>query len=251
MNTNTLLLEHALKKLRLPVFLKEYETASRQAAHENWDYPTFLEHLGMAELSSRKAKSIERALKLAGFPMCKELSNFDFSAVPGLNKGKTVELSRGEFIPRRENIVLLGNPGVGKTHLAIALGREACRKGYKVRFFTAAGLANLYLEAREEKHVLRFEKMLRKQDLIILDELGYLPLDRRGAEHLFQFFSLCYEQASLIITTNLPFSDWPRVFADDERLAGALLDRLTHKVHIMEVEGDSYRLKSRLRESEK
>ena len=126
--------------------------------------------------------------------------------------------------------------------MAIALGREACRRGYKVRFFTAAGLANAYHEAREERHLLRLENHIRHMDLIMVDELGYLPLDRSAAEHLFGFFSQCYEQTSLLVTTNLPFADWPQIFAGDERMAGALLDRLTHHVHILEIIGDSYRL---------
>ena len=145
------------------------------------------------------------------------------------------------------NLVLTGPPGVGKTHLAIAFGREACRRGYKVRFFTAAELVNTYVEARQERTILKLEKNISRCDLIIIDELGYIPLDRIGAEHLFGFFSQCYEQTSLIVTTNLPFADWPQVFADDERLAGALLDRLTHHVHIVEIIADSFRLKSSMK----
>ena len=135
---------------------------------------------------------------------------------------------------------------MGKTHLAIAFGREACRRGYKVKFFTASGLVNTYLEARQERTILKLEKTIRRCDLIVVDELGYIPLDRMGAEHLFGFFSQCYEQTSLVVTTNLPFADWPQVFADDERLAGALLDRLTHHVYILEILADSYRLKASL-----
>ncbi len=127
------------------------------------------------------------------------------------------------------------------------MGREACRRGRKVRFFTAAGLVNAYVEAREERHITRLENHIRRNDLIIVDELGYIPLDRVGAEHLFGFFSQCYEQTSLIVTTNLPFADWPQVFAGDERLAGALLDRLTHHVYILDITGDSYRLKASLK----
>lgn len=136
--------------------------------------------------------------------------------------------------------------GTGKTHLAIALGREVCRKGYKVRFYTAADLVNLYLEAREQRTVLNLEQAIRRCDLIIVDELGYIPFDRSGAEHLFSFFSQCYERTSLIVTTNLPFAEWPQLFAGDERLAGALIDRLTHRMHILQVTGDSYRLRQRL-----
>jgi len=139
-----------------------------------------------------------------------------------------------------------GPPGAGKTHLAIGFGREACRRGYKAKFFIASKLVNTYIEARQERTILKLEKNVQRCDLIIIDELGYIPLDRIGAEHLFGFFSQCYEQMSLIVTTNLPFADWPQVFAEDERLAGALLDRLTHHVHILEIIADSYRLKSSL-----
>ena len=183
--------------------------------------------------------------------MVKDLADFDFAAVPKLNKKRVLDLAQGAFIEQRANVVLNGAPGVGKTHLAIGLGREACRNGQKVRFFTASGLVNAYVEAREERHITRLENHIRRHDLIIIDELGYIPLDRVGAEHLFGFFSQCYEQTSLIVTTNLPFAEWPQIFADDERLAGALLDRLTHHVYIVDITGDSYRLKTSLKQQKK
>jgi len=252
MSTGNFLLNHALRELRLPVFLNEYEAAARQAGHENWNHPQYLEHLAQAEVQARQAKRIQRLLKQAAFPGPKELSDFNFAAVPSLNKSKVLELARTEFAERRENVILLGPPGVGKTHLAIAVGRECCRQGKKVRFHTAAGLVNLCTEAKDERRLLKLEAQVRKSDIVILDELGYLPFDRRGAEHLFQFFSNCYEQVSLVITTNLPFSEWPAVFADDERLTGALLDRLTHKSHILEIDEkeESYRFRMKLKAME-
>ena len=167
--------------------------------------------------------------------------------MPKLNKKRVLDLARSEFIEQRANIVLVGAPGVGKSHVAIALGREACRRGFRVKFFTAAGLVNTYLEAREQRQVLRLEAQIGRCQLLVVDELGYLPLGKLGAEHLFGFFSQCYERTSLIVTTNLPFAEWPQIFGGDERLAGALIDRLTHRVHVVEIQGESYRLQSSLK----
>ena len=242
-----LLLTSYLKILRLPTMLRECPTVARQCSEKDAPYELFLQQLAELEVQNRQAQSIARRIKQAAFPVVKELADFDFAAVPKLNKKRVLDLARGEFIEQRANVVLNGAPGVGKTHVAIGLGREACRRGRTVRFFTAAGLVNAYVEAREQRQITRLENHIRRNDLIIVDELGYIPLDRIGAEHLFGFFSQCYEQTSLIVTTNLPFADWPQVFAGDERLAGALLDRLTHHVYILDITGDSYRLKASLK----
>jgi len=247
MNDPQLLLASYLKTLRLPTFLREYPAVARQCNEKDAPYELFLQQLAELEVQNRQAQGIQRRIKQAAFPVAKELADFEFSTVPKLNKKRVLDLARCQFIEQRANVVLNGAPGVGKTHLAIAIGREACRRGHKVRFFTASGLVNTYIEAREERQVLRLEKQICRNDLIVIDELGYIPLDRSGAEHLFGFFSRCYEQTSLIVTTNLPFAEWPQIFADDERLAGALLDRLTHHVHILDITGDSYRLKASLK----
>ena len=243
---NELLLRSYLRTLRLPTMLAEYPTIIRQCAEAGLDYEQFLTRLAEREVSTRSVKATQRRLQLGDFPANKELADFKFAAVPNLNKHRILELARCDFIQRRANVVLLGAPGLGKTHISIGIGREACRRGYRVKFFTASQLVNTYLEAREERQILRLEANIRRNDLIIVDELGYLPLDKLAAEHLFGFFSQCYEQVSLIVTTNLPFAEWPQTFAGDERLAGALLDRLTHRVHIVQLIGDSYRLQSSL-----
>jgi DNA replication protein DnaC len=151
------------------------------------------------------------------------------------------ELLRGEYIAKKENVLLVGNAGTGKTHLATALGFAACSQGKRVRFYTTTGLVTQLLEAREERTLQRLLKQLDRQDLILLDELGYVPFSKAGAELLFDVVSRAYERTSLILTTNLPFEQWTEVLGS-ERLTGALLDRLTHRVHILEANGTSYRL---------
>ncbi len=241
MTKPTLLLEAHLKALRLPTFLREYDKVARHCAQEGLDCPRYLFRLCELELLDREQRATERRIKAAKFPVLKSLETFEFRAIPSVNKRLVLELTRSEYLDRRENVLALGNSGTGKTHLALALGLGACQKGYRVRFTTAAALVNELLEARDDKRLLRFQKQLAKQDLLIVDELGYVPLSKTGAELLFEIFSQRYEQASTLVTSNLPFNEWTEIFGS-ERLTGALLDRLTHHVHILELNGESYRL---------
>jgi len=242
MARSKLLLQEHLKALRLPTFLREYDKLSRECANEGVDYPRYLLQLSELELIDREQRATERRIKAAKFPVTKTLDTFDFLALPKLNKKLVLELARCEFIDRRENVLALGNSGTGKTHLALALGMAACQGGYRVRFTTTAALVNELLEARDERRLLRLQKQLAKQDLLIVDELGYVPLSKTGAELLFETFSQRYEQGSTMVTSNLPFDEWTEVLGS-ERMTGALLDRLTHHVHILEMNGDSFRLK--------
>ena len=236
------LLAHHLKQLKLPTVLREYDKVARECARDGVDHPRYLLRLIELELIDRERRTVERRIRAARFPAVKSFDTFDFAAIPGLNKMLVLELSRCEYILRRENIIALGNSGTGKTHVALALGLAACQKGFTVAFTTAAALVSQLLEARDERRLLKLQRDLASVKLLIIDELGYVPLSPIGAELLFETFSQRYERGSTIVTSNLPFEDWTQVLGS-ERLTGALLDRLTHHVSILTMNGDSYRLK--------
>ena len=241
-DTPQVLLEHHLKQLRLPTFLREYDKVARQCAAESVDYPRYLLRLTEQELLDRERRATERRIHQARFPVVKSLDTFEFLAIPAVNKALVLELARCEFLLRRENVLLMGNSGTGKTHLALALGLSACQRGHRVRFTTTAAMVHELLEARDEKRLLRYQKQMAGYELLIVDELGFVPLSKSGAELLFEVFSQRYERGSTLVTSNLPFQEWTEVLGS-ERLTGALLDRLTHHVHILEMNGESYRLK--------
>ena len=237
----TVLLQHHLKTLRLPTMQSECEKVAARAASENLDHLGFLLQLVELEMIDRERRSAERRLKSAKFPFQKTLDEFDFSAAGSVNKPLLLELMRGDYLDGRENILLVGGSGTGKTHLATALGQAACNQGHRVRFFRVTELITLLMEAREERQLLRLRSQLAKQDLLILDELGYVPASKAGSELLFDIISTAYERQSLIVTTNLPFENWTEVLLS-ERLTGATLDRLTHRCQIIETGNESYRL---------
>ncbi|WP_319530438.1 IS21-like element helper ATPase IstB [uncultured Cohaesibacter sp.] len=236
-----ILLSHHLKTLKLPTFLREYEKVARQCACEGLDHVQFLTRLVELELIDRERRMIERRIKAAKFPATKSLDSFDFKAIPRLNKMQVLELARCEWVDRRENVIALGPSGTGKTHVALGLGLAACQKGMNVGFTTAAALVNELMEARDERRLLRVQKQMANVKLLIIDELGFVPLSKTGAELLFELISLRYERGATLITSNLPFDEWTETFGT-ERLTGALLDRLTHHVNILEMNGESYRL---------
>ncbi len=241
----TMLLETYLKQLRLPTFLRHYRQFAQDAAQANLSYDRYLLALAEQEIAQRERSRQIQRIKAARFPLLKELADFDFSCLPALNKQRVLELAQGDYLRKAESLLLVGNPGLGKTHVAIGLALAACRQGHRVRFYNAAGLVNELIQAQEEHRLPRLLAMALKQQLIVLDELGFIPFSPSGAQLIFQFCSTLYERAAMIVTTNLRFADWTQVFGD-ERLTAALLDRLTHKAHVLEFVGESYRFRQRM-----
>ena len=240
--TPQVLLAHRLKQPKLPTVLREYDKVARECARDGTGHPRFLLRPIELEPIDRERRTIERRIRAARFPAVKGFDTFDFAAIPSLNKMLVLELARCEYVLRRENVIALGNSGTGKSHVALALGLAACQKGLTVAFATAASLVNQLMEARDGRRLLKLQRDLAAVKLLIVDELGYVPLSPAGAELLFEVFSQRYERGSTIVTSNLPFEDWTQVLGS-ERLTGALLDRLTHHVSILTMNGDSYRLK--------
>ena len=241
-----LLLKSNLKQLRLPTMHAEFEKLGREAAAANEDYAQYLLRLTELEVAARAGNAVQARIRAADFPVQKDFDTFDFTAVPALNKPKILELARGEWIDQRANVCLIGSPGTGKTHCAVALGLAACRRGKRVRFFTAAALVTRLEEAQKQYHLDRVLAQLDRTDLLVVDELGYLSFSRVGAELLFQVFADRYERRSLLVTSNLAFSEWGQVF-QGERMTAALLDRLTHRCHIFEMNGESFRFRESMK----
>lgn len=245
METELLIQTHC-KRLKLPTVGRSFRKFAQEAAHANQPYEEYLLALLEQEALQREANQERRRIQAARFPIVRTLDTFDFTAVPALNKAKILDLARGEYLTQRENILLVGEIGTGKTHLATALALAACRQGKRVRFYTAAGLVNELTEARDERRLLRFQAQLLKQDLVVLDEVGFVPFSVQGSQLLFQFCSERYQRSSMILTTNLEFSKWNEVFGDAQ-MTGALLDRITHHCHILECHAESYRFKQSLK----
>jgi len=243
-----LLLEEHLKILRLPSFVNSYQRVQEESARGNRSYTEFLAILAEEEVVNRTENAVARRIKNAKFPVIKTLDAFDWSAQPSLNKKEIIQLTECYFIAEKKNVIFVGPCGTGKTHLSVAISLVACSKGYKVLFDTAAGLINSLIEAKNEFRLSKKLAQLCRFDLIICDELGYIPFDRQGTDLLFQLVAARYEQGSLIITTNLPFSDWTTVF-NDAATAAAVIDRIVHHSVIIQIQGDSYRLASRVKEN--
>lgn len=238
-----------LKQLRMPTVLSNYQKLAMEAEQNGQKYEEYLLALLENEVSQRELNSRKYRISEAHFPMLRTLEEYDFGAIASLNQSRVLQLSKCEYIPRHENIALIGGIGTGKTHIAISLGLSACHQGYRVRFYTVSGLINELVEASEAHRLSKLESNLMRYQLIILDELGFVPFSQSGAQMLFGFISQRYQRGSLIITTNLGFAEWTEVFGDP-RLTSALLDRMTHHCHILEFSGKSYRFRQSLERQE-
>jgi len=232
-----------LKTLCLATIAVHWERFAEEARRKRQPHADYLADLVSYEVAKRRERRIQRRIGEARFPILKTLDGFDFSAQPGLDRNEVLELFRCDFVAEAANVVLLGSVGTGKTHLAIALGMACCQRDHRVRFTTAAELTNAFVEAKREGRLSRKLEQIARYDVVILDELGYVPFDREGADLLFGFITRVYERKSLVVTTNLPFAKWSDVF-HDATSAAAVIDRIVHHATVLQTEGASYRLKT-------
>lgn len=246
----TLLLEDCLHQLKLPTVLAQYAKAAQEAASSALPYEHYLLLLTEQELAQRDENRQKRRLVEARFPVIKTLDQYDFSLMPQLNRSLILELAQGRYLAGHENILLAGDIGTGKTHIAISLAVAACQQSHRVRFFTAAGLTNDLQEAQAAHRLTRFEAGLLRLNLIVLDEVGFVPFTKAGADLLFSCLAALHEHVSLIVTTTVPFAQWADLFGGDQRLAAALLDRVTFHAHVLQFSGSSFRLRHSLTHQE-
>ena len=239
------LLRARARALRMPGLARNFEALCRQADKERWSFEELLAEGLAVEVASRSDSSIRQRLREARFPDLKTLDQFDFTAAEGIDASLLAKLARVEWIERKENLVFAGPVGTGKTHLAIALGVEAAKQHRRVAFVRAADLVRQLIEARDGRELGRLQRRFDRTDLLIVDEVGFVPFGREGGELLFNVIAHRYERRSLIVTTNLPFADWPKVFAVDEKLTTALLDRLADRATVIVTKGKSYRMRRR------
>lgn len=231
-----------LKELKLPTVAEHWERLAREAGRRRQSHAEYLAELTHQEVCDRRERRVLRRISEARFPRLKTLDGFDFDAQPQLDRDEILELASCDFVDEHANVVLMGEVGTGKTHIAIALGMACCQQGRRVRFTTAAELTNLLIESRSADRLSRRLEQMARFDVVVLDELGYVPFDKLGADLLFSFITKIYERCSLIVTTNLPFARWSEVFLD-ATAAAAVIDRIVHHATILKTEGKSYRLR--------
>jgi DNA replication protein DnaC len=233
------------RQLKMPGAARAFEALGRQAREEKWSFEDYLHEVLSVEIISRRDSAIVQRIRDARFPETKTLDQFEFEAADGIDATQIADLARGDWLKRAENVVLAGPIGTGKTHLAIALGIEAARQRRHVVFTRAADLVRTLVEARDARELGRVQRKIERVDLLILDEVGFVPFDRTGGELLFNLIAARYERRSVLVTTNLAFSEWPKVFGGDEKLSVALLDRLTHHAAVITTRGKSFRMRRR------
>lgn len=246
MKNNDQLLQQQLSYLKLPFFRDNYDAFAKKAAQKHWDHIHYLSELTIAEVNLRRDRATQRRISQARFPQVKTLDQFKWGWPKKINRMQVQNAFRLNFIDNKSNIVFIGGVGLGKTHLATALGYQACLNGHKVLFSSAVDAVNSLVAAKNAGQLKQNLKKYEKPALLILDELGYLPIDKAGADLLFQIISKRYEQGSIIITTNRVFKDWPEIFNNDATMTSALLDRLLHHTETIMIEGQSYRMKDAL-----
>jgi DNA replication protein DnaC len=239
------LLKAQSRSLKMPGLGRSFETLGRQAREEKWSYEDYLHEVLTAEQTSRADSAVRSRLRDARFPEAKTLDSFDFKAADGIDAKQIAELGRCDWVKKAHNVLLVGPIGTGKTHLGIALGTEAAKLRLHVGFWRAADLVRSLVEARDKRELTRLERRLMRVDLLVLDELGFVPFDRTGGEMLFNAIATRYERKSVLLTSNLSFSEWPKVFAGDEKLTTALLDRLADHATIVTTKGKSFRMRRR------
>ena len=232
--------------MKLPFFTDHYQEFASQAARKNWTYVDYLDNLVSGEAALRRDRSVGRRIRKARFPLIKTLDQFNWSWPKKINRLQVQNLFRLAFVKDKSNIIFLGGVGLGKTHLASALGYAACLKNYTVLFATAIDLINTLSAAQRQNRLKEELKKYTRPALLIIDELGFLPIDKKGADLLFQVISLRYEQGALVVTSNKAFKDWPEIFNNDATLTSAILDRLLHHAEIVLIEGKSYRMKEQI-----
>jgi DNA replication protein DnaC len=245
MKSNPSLLQQHLEYLKLPFVQNHHGELAQQAAQHQWDHVEYLRRIVEGEYHERRQRVIERRIKAARFPVLKTLEQFRWDWPKKINRMAVQDLFRMEFLKEKSNVVLLGNVGLGKTHLATALGYAACQQGASVLFANAISVINDLATAQKRGLLKRQLKTYLRPDLLALDEVGYLPIDQHGADLLFQVISQRYEQGSIVLTTNKPFKQWPSIFNNDSTIASAVLDRLLHHAQTIVIEGSSYRMKDR------